>query len=57
MSRPCESAFLLATNPAEAHSLRVGGVQDFDGLAVEDGFNGAGEAGKRGIWEKEEDKT
>lgn len=57
MSRPCESAFLLATNPADAHSLRVGEVQDFDGLAVEDGFNGAGEAGKRGIWEKEEDKT
>lgn len=36
MSRPCESAFLLAISPAEANTLGVGVVQNFDGVVVKD---------------------
>jgi hypothetical protein len=37
MSRPGESAFLLAINPTEMETLRVGVLQDLAGVAVEDG--------------------
>jgi hypothetical protein len=36
-------AFLRAVDAAETDTLRVGVVQDFDGVAVEDGDDGAGE--------------
>ena len=39
---------LRAADAAEADTLRVGVVQDFDGVAVEDG---AGEVSERGIGE------
>jgi hypothetical protein len=35
-------AFLRAVDTAEADTLRMGVVQDFDGVAVEDGDDGAG---------------
>ena len=35
-------AFLRAVDAAQADTLRVGVVQDFDGVAVEDGDDGAG---------------
>ena len=38
-------AFLRAVNPAEADAFRMLIVQDFDGVAVEDGDDGAGEGG------------
>ena len=38
-------AFLRAVDPAEADALRVLVVQDFDGVAVEDGDDGTGEVG------------
>jgi hypothetical protein len=38
-------ALLGAVDAAEADTLRVGVVQDFDGVAVEDGDDGAGEVG------------
>ena len=34
--------FLRAVDTAEADTLRMGVVQDFDGVAVEDGDDGAG---------------
>jgi len=36
-------AILRAVNPTEADPFRTGVVQDFDGVAVEDGDNGTGE--------------
>jgi hypothetical protein len=39
------SAFLGAVDAAEADTLRVGVVQNFDDAAGEDGDNGAGEGG------------
>ena len=44
-------------NPAEADTFSAVIVQNFDGVAVEDGNDGAGEVGGRGIGEKKEDKT
>ena len=38
-------AFLRAVDAAEADAFRVLVVQDFDGVAVEDGDDGAGEVG------------
>ena len=38
-------AFLRAIDVAEANTLRVGVVQDFDGVAVEDGHNRARKVG------------
>jgi hypothetical protein len=38
--------FLRAVDDTEADTLRVLMVQDFDGIAVEDGDDGAGEAGE-----------
>jgi hypothetical protein len=49
-------AFLRAVDPAEANAVRVLVVRDFDGVAVEDGDDGAGEVGERGIGEKKEDE-
>jgi hypothetical protein len=40
-------ACLRAVDAAEADTLRVGVVQDFDGIAVEDGDNRAGEVSGR----------
>jgi len=37
--------FLRTVDVAETDTLRVGVVQDFDGVAVEDGDHGAGEVG------------
>ena len=45
-------AFLRAVDAAEADAFRVVVVQDFDGVAVEDGDDGAGEVGESGIREK-----
>jgi hypothetical protein len=42
-------AFLRAVGAAEANTLRALVVQDFDGVAVEDGNDTAGEVGERGI--------
>ena len=39
-------AFLRAVDAAEANTLRLGVVENFDGVAVDDGNNGAGETGK-----------
>ena len=39
-------AILRAVNPTEADTLRVGVVQDFNGVAVEDGDDGAEEFGE-----------
>ena len=38
-------AFLRTVNTAEPDTFRVLVVQDFDGVAVEDGDDGAGEVG------------
>jgi len=38
-------AFLRAVDAAEADTLRVGVVQNFDGVTTEDGDDGAGEVG------------
>ncbi len=38
-------ALLRAVNATEADTLRVGVVQNFDGVAIEDRHDGAGEAG------------
>lgn len=38
-------AFFRAVDATETDTLRVGVVQDFDGIALEDGNNGAGEVG------------
>ena len=46
MLHPCESTFLRAVDAAESDTLRMGVVQDFDGVAVEGGDNGAGEVSK-----------
>jgi hypothetical protein len=43
-------AFLRAVNTAEANTLRVGIVQDFDRVAVEDRDNWAGEVGEGGAY-------
>ena len=40
-----------------ADTFRVLVVQDFEGVAVEDGDDGAGEVGKRGIGTNKEDRT
>ena len=40
-------AFLWAVDAAEADTFRVVVVQDFDGVAVEDGDDGAGEVGSQ----------
>jgi len=45
---PISLALLRAVDAAEADKLRVGVVQDLDGVAVEDGDNGAGEV--IGVW-------
>ena len=39
-------ALLRAVDAAEADTFRVGVVQDFDGVAIENGDDGAGEVGK-----------
>jgi hypothetical protein len=39
-------AFLRAVDAAEADAFRVVVVQHFEGVAVEDGDDGAGEVGK-----------
>jgi hypothetical protein len=39
-------AFLRAINPVEADTFRVSVVQDFDGVAIEDGNGLACKAGK-----------
>jgi hypothetical protein len=36
-------AFLRAVDAAEADTLRLGVVENFEGVAVEDGNDGAGE--------------
>ena len=41
-SRSIGLAFFRAVDPAEADAFRTSVVQDFDGVAVEDGDNGAG---------------
>jgi hypothetical protein len=48
-------AFLRAVDATEADTLRVGVVQDFDGIAVEDGNNGAAEVSKSRVSEKQND--
>jgi len=45
---------LRAVDAAEADTLRVVVMQDFDGVAVEDEDNGAGEVGGRGGSRKDE---
>jgi hypothetical protein len=50
-------AFLRAVDPAEADPFGVLVVQNFEGIAVEDGDDGAGEVGKRGIGTNKEDET
>ncbi len=47
-------AFSRAVDPAEANTLGFVVVQDFDGIAVEDGDDGAGEIGGRGGSRKDE---
>jgi hypothetical protein len=42
---PLSLALLRAVDAAEADAFRVLVVQDFDGVAVEDGDDGAGEIG------------
>jgi hypothetical protein len=39
-------ALLWAVDATEADTFRMGVVQDFDGVTVEDGDNGASEVGK-----------
>jgi hypothetical protein len=39
-------AFFRAIDPAQTDALRACVVQNFDGVAVEDGDDGAGEVGK-----------
>jgi hypothetical protein len=53
-----DSQLLRAIDAAEADAFSVAIVQDFDGVAVEDGDDGAGEVGgresRRGCQEREE---
>jgi hypothetical protein len=50
-------ALLWTVDAVETDTLRAGVVQNFDGVAVEDGDDEAGEVGERGIGEKKEDET
>ena len=43
----CDLAVVRAVDTAEADTFRVLVVEDFDGVAVEDGDDGAGEVGSR----------
>jgi hypothetical protein len=45
-----------AVDAAQADTLRAGVVQDFDGVAVEDGNNGADELGECSQWVEQEQK-
>jgi len=50
-------AFLRAIDATAANAFGVVVVQNFEGVAVEDGDDGTGEVGERGIGKKKEDET
>jgi hypothetical protein len=50
-------ALLGAVGAVESDTFSVVVVQHFDGVAVEDGDDGAGEVGERGIGINKEDET
>ena len=57
-SLPESLALLGAVDPAEADAFRVVIMQDFDGVAVEDGDDGAGEISNgSGGAEQEQEKA
>jgi hypothetical protein len=49
-------ALLRTIDPAEPNAFRVVIVQDFDGVAVEDGDDGAGEIGEGRVGANDQDK-
>jgi hypothetical protein len=50
-------AVLRTVDAVESDAKSAGVVQDFDGVSVEYGDNGASEVGERGIGKKKEDET
>jgi hypothetical protein len=50
-------ALIRAVDAVEADTFRVSVVEDFEGIAVEDGDDGVGEFSERILGEKKEDET
>jgi hypothetical protein len=49
-------AFLRAVNAAEANTFSAVVVQNFDGVAIEDGDDGASEVGEHSHWLEQKQK-